>query len=106
MILIYPEPLPSASSNKSIMFKLIKLSCIAFALTLGLACGHTHSHSHSDDHDHSHGTEANGSPSHQGKEYSSAYICPMHCEGSGSDEPGTCPACGMDYVVNDKATKE
>lgn len=35
-----------------------------------------------------------------GKAYTSAYICPMHCEGSGSDQPGTCPVCGMDYVAN------
>ncbi len=37
----------------------------------------------------------------QGPEYTSAYICPMHCEGSGSDEPGECPVCGMDYVKNE-----
>ncbi len=37
----------------------------------------------------------------QGKEYTSAYICPMHCEGSGSDEAGKCPVCGMDYVKNE-----
>ena len=36
----------------------------------------------------------------QGKEYTSAYICTMHCEGSGSDEAGTCPVCGMVYVAN------
>jgi hypothetical protein len=36
-----------------------------------------------------------------GKEYTSAYICPMHCEGSGSDEAGKCPVCGMDYVKNE-----
>ena len=35
----------------------------------------------------------------QGKEYTSAYVCPMHCEGSGSEEAGTCPVCGMDYVA-------
>lgn len=35
-----------------------------------------------------------------GKEYTSAYICPMHCKNSGSDKAGTCPVCGMDYVVN------
>jgi hypothetical protein len=35
-----------------------------------------------------------------GKEYTSAYVCPMHCEGSGSEEMGTCPECGMDYVAN------
>ena len=36
----------------------------------------------------------------QGKEYTSAYVCPMHCEGSGSDEEGSCPQCGMTYVIN------
>ncbi|MFT4522228.1 MAG: hypothetical protein ACI8ZN_001168 [Bacteroidia bacterium] len=36
----------------------------------------------------------------KGKEYTSTYVCPMHCEGSGSDSAGTCPVCGMDYVLN------
>lgn len=36
-----------------------------------------------------------------GPEYTSAYVCPMHCAGSGSAEPGKCPVCGMDYVAND-----
>lgn len=36
-----------------------------------------------------------------GPEYTSAYVCPMHCKGSGSDKPGECPVCGMDYVKND-----
>jgi len=35
----------------------------------------------------------------EGKEYTSAYICPMHCEGSGSATAGTCPVCKMDYVA-------
>lgn len=35
-----------------------------------------------------------------GPAYTSLYICPMHCEGSGAAEPGVCPACGMDYVKN------
>lgn len=35
-----------------------------------------------------------------GKEYTAAYICPMYCKGSGSDKPGTCPACKMDYEKN------
>lgn len=35
-----------------------------------------------------------------GLEYTSRYICPMHCKGSGSDKPGTCPVCGMEYVEN------
>ncbi len=32
--------------------------------------------------------------------YSSAYTCPMHCKGSGSDQPGKCPVCKMDYEKN------
>lgn len=35
-----------------------------------------------------------------GKEYASAYVCPMHCKGSGSDKAGKCPVCKMDYVAN------
>jgi hypothetical protein len=40
------------------------------------------------------------------KEYTSDYICPMHCEGSGSDKAGQCPDCGMDYVKNIKNNKK
>lgn len=39
----------------------------------------------------------------KGKEYTSAYICPMHCEGSGSATMGKCPKCGMDYKANPDA---
>lgn len=35
-----------------------------------------------------------------GLEYTSAFICPMHCEGSGSSEPGTCPVCQMELRPN------
>lgn len=42
-----------------------------------------------------------GSSEQQGPEYTSRYICPMHCEGSGSDKPGKCPNCEMDYVLNE-----
>ncbi len=38
-----------------------------------------------------------------GPEYTSLYICPMHCKGSGSDHAGVCPSCGMDYVMNESA---
>ncbi|MCB0663468.1 MAG: hypothetical protein KDC24_12060 [Saprospiraceae bacterium] len=41
-----------------------------------------------------------------GPEYTSMYVCPMHCAGSGSAEPGTCPSCGMDYVMNENAGLE
>lgn len=29
-----------------------------------------------------------------------AYICPMKCEGSASDQPGKCPVCQMDLEKN------
>lgn len=48
---------------------------------------------------------SNSQDSEQGKEYTSTYICPMACEGSGSEEPGKCPVCGMDYVKNENATE-
>jgi len=35
-------------------------------------------------------------------EYTSAYICPMHCEGSGSESPGKCPVCGMNYKLKEE----
>lgn len=43
----------------------------------------------------------NAAADKQGKEYTAAYVCPMHCEGSGSDEEGKCPVCGMEYVKNE-----
>jgi hypothetical protein len=51
-------------------------------------------------------TEEHETVQEPGKEYTSAYVCPMHCEGSGSDSEGTCPKCGMDYVANDEHTKD
>lgn len=41
-----------------------------------------------------------------GKEYTSAYICPMHCDGSGSDKEGTCPVCEMDYEKNETHSED
>lgn len=55
-------------------------------------------------HDESHSDHLNNSAESKdktGPEYTSAYVCPMHCKGSGSDKPGKCPVCGMDYVKND-----
>lgn len=79
---------------------------IAFGLLFGAvlalsACG-------GKQHDHgSNGQDAQQETTvdQSGPEYTSAYICPMHCPGSGSDQPGQCPKCGMDYVKNDKAGK-
>ena len=35
-----------------------------------------------------------------GPTYSSKYVCPMHCEGSGSAVAGDCNVCGMAYIEN------
>ena len=37
----------------------------------------------------------------QGKEYTSVYVCPMHCKDSGSDKEGACGTCGMTLVKNE-----
>lgn len=59
-----------------------------------------HDESH-EGHDHS-PQEASSEKDKSGPEYTSKYICPMHCEGSGSEKPGKCPVCGMDYKANEK----
>ena len=62
---------------------------------------HQHQHEHDGQHQHQqHEQEETSSVDKTGKEYTSAYICPMHCEGSGSDEPGNCPKCKMAYIEN------
>jgi len=53
------------------------------------ACGNHKKHAH----------DADGNHIEAKAEFASAYVCPMHCEGSGSDEAGTCPVCNMDYVA-------
>ena len=42
----------------------------------------------------------------EGKAYTSAYVCPMHCDGSGGDAAGQCPVCGMDYVTQEEHVKD
>ena len=84
----------------------LKSMCLGIAfglfLTLSACGGHTESKQDS-------GTAAGdmqempAATDKSGPEYTSAYICPMYCPGSGSAEPGKCPKCGMDYVKNDKA---
>lgn len=65
---------------------------IVFAFA-AYACGQGHSHDKS-------GDKQEQSVDRSGPEYTSAYICPMNCAGSGSDKAGVCPVCGMDYVAN------
>jgi hypothetical protein len=81
------------------MKKLKTISLFAFALIFAFflaSCGEGSDHQAG--HDHDHGTTevaAHG----DGPEYISAYVCPMHCAGSGSDSEGNCPVCGMAYVA-------
>ncbi len=105
-------------------FKLIFLGVVISAVAI--ACGNNgHDHEHADhdgtemheDHDamHENGeamhnddsdADAAEQPAGEGPEYTSAYVCPMHCEGSGSDKPGKCPVCGMEYVANTDHMKD
>ncbi len=69
--------------------------------TLGLAaCGGDHQHEQGD------ATSSEAKAHGASKEFTSAYVCPMHCQGSGGDQAGTCPACGMDYVVQSEHVKD
>ena len=75
------------------MKSIIKLSCaVLFIGFLAWGCGNSGGaeDKNADQTEVHHG---------EGPEYNSAYVCPMHCEGSGSDKAGTCPVCGMDYVA-------
>ena len=80
----------------------MKQSIFALCFSLLLAFTAISLSSCSNEHGHDHATEqADEATDKSGPEYTSAYVCPMHCEGSGSDEPGKCPVCGMDYVANE-----
>ena len=92
----------------------ISILAIASVCWIATGCGHDHAHDgdhteHSHDgHDHSEHvheydtivtSNANSKVAHgDGKQYTSMYVCPMHCKGSGANEPGKCPVCEMDYV--------
>ena len=49
-------------------------------------------------------TETETNAENQGKEYTSVYVCPMHCENSGSDKEGKCGNCGMTLAKNEDHT--
>jgi len=73
--------------------------------------GHDHAgHDHSSHDGHDHGNEGQSAVAvghvNKGAAYESAYVCPMHCKGSGSDKAGTCPVCKMDYVAIADHTKD
>ncbi|MCF8248153.1 MAG: hypothetical protein K9J37_09030 [Saprospiraceae bacterium] len=80
---------------KKFLFSILTIAALGLA-----ACG--------GDHQHNHGDADSGEAKAHGasKEYTSAYICPMHCEGSGSDQAGICPVCEMDYVLQADHVKD
>jgi hypothetical protein len=42
-----------------------------------------------------------GAIAKQGAEYTSAYVCPVHCKDSGSDKEVACNTCGMTLMKNE-----
>lgn len=34
------------------------------------------------------------------KDFIAKYVCPNHCNGSGSEKQGTCSICGMELIEN------
>lgn len=65
-----------------------KLLSIAFSVLLLLSCGGQSPAPHEPSTEHGDGTE-----------FTSTYVCPMHCPGSGSGMEGICQICGMNYVL-------
>jgi hypothetical protein len=81
---------------------------LAFGLSFMTGCGEsTHSHEDEADSGKVENVEKTTPPDtetpsdSQGYEFTAKYVCPMHCEGSGSDVAGNCPVCGMEYVLNE-----
>lgn len=90
---------------KKLKFGLLFSALVCFGLTIS-SCNNAKS---SDKDMTEESTEAAASETDMsGPEHTSAYVCPMHCKGSGSAEAGNCPVCGMEYVANEamKATDE
>ena len=81
---------------KTIFFFLAMMATTA----LVSSCGNSsHEHEHNQAHEHA-------APHGEGKAFTSAYVCPMHCDGSGGEAEGKCPVCGMDYVMQDEHVKD
>ena len=67
----------------------------------------THTHDDGTTHaDHAHDEGGTAAAHGEGAAFTSAYVCPMHCEDSGSEEEGKCPACGMAYIAQADHVKD
>ena len=71
-------------------FKSILVAIVVIASMIMVSCKETKTE-----------TETEETIAKKGKEYTSAYVCPMHCKDSGSDKEGTCDTCGMTLVKNE-----
>lgn len=92
------------SSCISIKFNILYMKTaynLFFVLTMFVlaSCGSEHQHEHG-------AGGGDGNAHGATKEFNSAYVCPMHCEGSGSDQPGKCPVCEMDYEALSEHVKD
>lgn len=74
------------------MFFVVLIITIA---SFAVSCGHSNANQRTD-------IELDETGHGDTKEYTSAYICPMHCAGSGNEEAGKCPVCKMKLVTKEK----
>lgn len=77
---------------KSIL-KIMMVLCTVVLVGSITSCKHEHG-------DKTHKHNQDGSIDKSGAEWTSDYICPMHCKGSGDVAEGTCPVCKMKLVEN------
>ena len=83
------------------MKKVLNLISLVLILGAAISCGNNTQSSDTEGATTSESMQTDqGEDSKESVEYASAYVCPMHCKGSGSNEPGKCPVCNMDYVAN------
>ena len=85
---------------------LMKLTGLAFAFSLMLVLAYACTGNNSQEQTTTDAQKTETEAKHgEGDESTSAYVCPMHCAGSGSDEAGSCPVCGMAYETLEEHVK-
>lgn len=75
------------------IFNIMLLVCTVLWIGSMASCKHEHG-------PHTHTHNPDGSIDKSGPEWTSDYVCPMHCKGSGDSKKGTCPVCNMKLVKN------
>lgn len=74
---------------------MMSVALLAMGIFVLASCGGEHEHNADGSH-----PEATTVVNHgNGQAYNAAYVCPMHCAGSGAAQAGKCPVCKMDYVA-------